>query len=129
MHWAKTITRNGDHKVIGVIKDFHFASLHDKIEPLIITNKPWQDHYSWLAIKYHSDHLPALINDIKQKWSATLPNAAFDYWFLDDAFNTLYKSEKRFKQIFIYFSSLSIVLSLAGVFGLVALQLSNEPGN
>ena len=37
---GKTISRNGDHKVVGVIKDFHFASLHDKIEPLIITNKP-----------------------------------------------------------------------------------------
>ena len=123
---GKTISRNGDHKVIGIIKNFHFASLHDKIEPLIITNKPWGDHYSYLAIKYQTDRLADLINDIRQKWSATLPGAAFDYWFLDDAFNTIYQSDERFQRIFLYFSTLSIILSLAGVFGLVALSIKQR---
>ena len=123
---GKTISRNGVHKVVGVIKDFHFASLHDKIEPLIITNKPWGNHYSYLAIKYQTNNTQALINEIRQTWKNSLPDAAFDYWFLDNAFNTVYKSEERFQQIFIYFSALSIILSLAGVFGLVALAIKQR---
>jgi putative ABC transport system permease protein len=109
-----------------VIKDFHFASLHDKIEPLIITNKPWENHYSYLAIKYQANNASAFINEIRQTWKNSLADAPFDYWFLDDAFNTIYKTEERFQRIFIYFSALSIILSLAGVFGLVALAIKQR---
>ncbi len=123
---GKTISRNGVHKVIGIVKDFHFASLHDKIEPLIITNKPWGDHYSYLAIKYQASNTKAFIDQISQTWKNNLSDASFDYWFLDDAFNSVYKSEERFQQIFIYFSALSIILSLAGVFGLVALAIKQR---
>lgn len=123
---GKTIRRNGVHKVVGVIKDFHFASLHDKIEPLIITNKPWGDHFSFLAIKYQTGNTAAFVDEVKQAWKNVLPDAPFDYWFLDEAFDTVYKSEERFQQIFVYFSALSIILSLAGVFGLVALAMKQR---
>ncbi len=123
---GKTISRNGQHKIVGVIKDFHFASLHDKIEPLIITNKPWGNHYSWLAVKYQTNNTSAFIDGIKQRWKNILSDAPFDYWFLNDAFNSIYKNEERFQQIFIYFSALSIILSLAGVFGLVALAIQQR---
>jgi len=123
---GKTISRNGQHKVVGVIKDFHFASLHDKIEPLIITNKPWGDHYSYLAIKYQTGNTSAFMDHIKQTWKNALADAPFDYWFLNDSFNNIYKSEESFQQIFLYFSVLSIILSLAGVFGLVALALKQR---
>ena len=123
---GKTISRDGVHKVIGVIKDFHFASLHDKIEPLIITNKPWENHYSYLAIKYQTKDIATFMNQMKQDWKNTLSDAPFDYWFLDDAFNTIYKNEERFRQIFIYFSALSIILSLAGVFGMITLFIKQR---
>ncbi|MCC7401110.1 MAG: ABC transporter permease [Chitinophagaceae bacterium] len=123
---GKTISRDGNHKVIGVIKDFHFASLHDNIEPLIITNKPWKDRFAYIALKYQGDNISALIDDVKRTWKATIPNASFDYWFLDDAFNTVYKNEERFQQMFLYFSALSIILSLAGIFGLVTLTIKQR---
>jgi len=123
---GKTISRNGQHKIVGVIKDFHFASLHDRIEPLIITNKPWGNHYSCLAVKYQTNNTLVFIDDIKQRWKNILSDAPFDYWFLNDAFNSIYKNEERFQQIFIYFSALSIILSLAGVFGLVALAIQQR---
>jgi putative ABC transport system permease protein len=123
---GKTISRNGEHKVVGVIKDFHFASLHDKIEPLIITNKPWGNQYSYLAIKYQAGNTTAFIDHIKKTWKNSLSDASFDYWFLDDAFNNIYKNEEKFQHIFLYFSGLSIILSLAGVFGLVALTLKQR---
>ncbi|MBS1949302.1 MAG: ABC transporter permease [Bacteroidetes bacterium] len=123
---GKIINRNGAHKVIGVIKDFHFASLHDKIEPLIITNKPWEGQFSFLAIKYQTANTPAFIDDIKQTWKKTFAGAPIDYWFLDEAYNKIYKSDEKFQQVFIYFSVLSIILSLAGVFGLVILALKQR---
>ena len=123
---GKTISRNGEHKVVGVVKDFHFASLHDKIEPLIITNKPWGNHYSYLALKYQTGNLSAFIDNIRQTWKKTLSGSPFDYWFLDDAFNKIYNDEERFQEVFLYFSVLSILLSLAGVFGLVALALKQR---
>src|ERR1035437_7388753 len=123
---GKTISRNGEHQVVGVIKDFHFSSLHDKIEPLIITNKPWGNHYSYLAIKYQTGNTSAFIDHIKQTWRNSLSDAPFDYWFLDDAFNNIYKNEERFQYIFLYFSVFSIMLTLAGVFGLVLLALKQR---
>lgn len=123
---GKTINRNGPHKIIGVVKDFHFASLHDKIEPLIITSAPWQNRYAYIAIKYQPGNVQALINTLKQTWQNTLATAPFDYWFLDDNFNQVYKSEERFQAVFAWFSGLSIILSLAGVFGLVAMAIKQR---
>jgi putative ABC transport system permease protein len=120
---GKTIKRDGAHKVIGVVQDFHFASMHDQISPLIITNKPWLDQYNYLAIKYKADNPTQLVNKLQEIWKQNVDSAPFDYWFLDNAFDTLYKSEQKFQLLFFYFSLLSVVLSLAGVFGLVLLTI------
>lgn len=120
---GKTINRDGAHKVIGVVKNFHFASMHDQISPLIITNKPWLDQYNYLAIKYKADNPTQLVSKLQEIWKQNVDSAPFDYWFLDNAYDTLYKSEQKFQLLFFYFSLLSVVLSLAGVFGLVLLTI------
>jgi putative ABC transport system permease protein len=48
---GKFINRDGRHEVIGVVKDFNFASLHQRIKPLIITNAPWQGRYNYLSLR------------------------------------------------------------------------------
>lgn len=123
---GKTISRDGVHPIIGVVSDFHFASLHDRVEPLIITNKPDGGRYGYLAIKYTGNDAAALVASVQQSWKNIYGTSPFDYWFLDDAFNTVYKSEEQFRQVFMYFSVLSVVLSLAGVFGLVALAVKQR---
>jgi len=123
---GKTISRDGKHTIIGVISDFHFASLHDKIEPLIITNKPADGRYGYLAVKYSTEDVPALIRSVQQTWKTTFNTIPFDYWFLDDAFNTVYISEQHFQKLFMCFAGLSMVLSLSGVFGLVALTIKQR---
>ena len=123
---GKTISRDGMHPIIGVVSDFHFASLHDRVEPLIITNKPTRGGYGYLAIKYTGRDAAGLVAGVQQSWKATFGAVPFDYWFLDDAFNTVYKSEEQFRQVFLYFSVLSVALSLAGVFGLVALAVKQR---
>jgi len=128
--WAdpigKTISRNGSHKVIGVMQDFIFSSLYEKIGPLIITNHPWQNRYDYLAVRYRSDSPASLLSQIKNSWQNTVIDAPFEYWFLNDAYNNLYKNEEQFHRIFFYFSMLSILLSLAGIFGLVTLTIQQS---
>jgi putative ABC transport system permease protein len=123
---GKTISRNGTHKVIGIMKDFIFSSLHQEIGPLIITNQPWQNRFDYLSIRYKSNSPAPLLSQIKDKWQNIVADAPFEYWFLDEAYNNLYKNEERFQRIFFYFSMLSILLSLAGIFGLVTLTIQQR---
>jgi len=120
---GKSISRNGVHQVIGVVGNFHFASMHDQISPLIITNKPWLDQYEFLVIKYNTANPSLLVRKLDDLWKKNVSAAPFDYWFLDSAFDSLYRSEEKYQLLFFCFSILSIVLSLAGVFGLVLLNI------
>ena len=128
--WAnpigKTISRNGTHQIIGVVQDFIFASLHHNIGPLIITNRPWLNRFDYLAIRYRSNSPAPLLQQIKKVWQNMDSEAPFEYWFLDEAYNKMYQNEDRFQQIFFYFSLLSILLSLGGIFGLVTLTIQQR---
>ena len=97
-----------------------------KSGPLIITNHAWQERFDYLAVRYKSNNPASLLSQIKNKWQNTVADAPFEYWFLDEAYNNLYKNEERFQRIFFYFSILSIVLSLAGIFGLVTLTIQQR---
>lgn len=123
---GKKIERNGVHEVIGVVKDFYFASLHDKIGPMIITNQPWHDKFDYLAIHYNSAHTPQLLDNIKKQWQKTVPSTPFDYWFLDDSFNQLYISEQQFQHGFLYSAILAIVLAVLGILGLVSFSVERR---
>jgi putative ABC transport system permease protein len=123
---GKTISRNGTHRIIGVVRDFIFSSLHEKIGPLIITNHPWQNRFDYLAIRYKSNNPAPLLNQIKNIWKNAFADAPYEYWFLDEAYDNLYKNEERFQRVFFYFSLLSILLSLAGIFGLVTLTIQQK---
>ena len=123
---GKKIARNGIHEVIGVVRDFHFASLHDKIEPLLITNKPWDDQFDYLAIHYNSAHVAQLLISIKDRWKKTVANTPFDYWFLNDSYNRLYQSERQFQRAFLYSSVLAIVLAVLGILGLITFSIEQR---
>jgi putative ABC transport system permease protein len=123
---GKKIFRNGEHEVIGVVKDFYFASLRDNIQPLVITNKPWDNKFDFLAIHYNSPHTQVLLNEIRQRWNELIPSTPFDYWFLNDSFNNLYQSERRFEHGFLYSSVLAIILAVLGMLGLVTFSVERR---
>ena len=123
---GKNISRNGDHKVIGVVKDFHFASLHQPIEPLIITCSPWQNHFDFLTIRLASGRLDQGIEATQQIWEKIFPDAPMDYWFLDDTLDQIYRSEKRLMEAFFWCSGLSIFIALMGILGLVAFSVEQR---
>lgn len=116
---GKTIRRDGMHTVIGVVEDFHFASMHNPIRPLIITNKPWKD-FSTLAVRLNTNNLQKTIETLGVAWETINPGEPFTYYFLDDMYDTMYYPEKQFGRMFLSFSFLSLLIAALGLLGLAA---------
>jgi len=130
MNWknplGKQIRRNGLHTIIGIVKDFHFASLHDEIAPLIITNEPWQNQFDFLTIKLKTTNISARLNAIKNVWRKFSQDQPFNYSFLDEGLDSVYRDEQIFREIFFYFSSIAIVIALMGLFGLTLFTVEQK---
>ncbi|WP_234573190.1 ABC transporter permease [Rhodohalobacter sp. 614A] len=121
---GKTIERSGTHEVLGVVKDFHFASMHDKIEPLIIANSGTAGYLGQLALRIDNNAITSgtAIPQIQNAVAEVLPSAPFEYWFLDDAFDTLYRRENIMGQLFLYSTMLALFIAFLGLYSLVAIE-------
>ena len=105
--------------VVGVVKDFNFASLRDNVTPLaMVINR--QEPPDNLILKTRSNNLPALIGQLKAKWAALSSGQSFSYSFMDADFDGLYRAEQRMGQISLLFSALAIAIACLGLFGLAA---------
>ncbi len=100
--------------IIGVVKDFHFRSLHYKIEPLIMQIGGSNTFF----IRMKSENIPSTVASVKQIYNSFKPGIPLDFHFLDDDFNKLYRTETRMSKIFEYFSFLVIIISCLGLIGL-----------
>ncbi|HZY81315.1 MAG TPA: ABC transporter permease [Cyclobacteriaceae bacterium] len=110
------------YPVIGVVKDFHFQSLRENINPLFmasIDSRTWGD-MRVIAVKYKTDDLAGLIRSIENKWNATVEQTPMDFSFLDDDIARAYKEDQRLGDLFAIFACLSIVIAMIGLVGLVA---------
>ncbi len=101
--------------VKGVVKDFHFASLHQAIRPLILFPAL---RANTLLVKLSGEHLSQTIGFIGTKWKTIAPYLPFEYRFLDDDFNKVYQSEQRLGQVMNLFAAIAIILACLGLFGL-----------
>jgi putative ABC transport system permease protein len=104
--------------IIGVVENFHFQSLHKSIEPLIILLIP--DAFNYFLVKISSTDVSGSLAYLKETYETLDPNNDFSYFFLDDEFAKLYKSEEKVQTIFSYATLLSIFVSCLGLFGLSA---------
>ncbi|MGC4021882.1 MAG: ABC transporter permease [Cyclobacteriaceae bacterium] len=107
-----------DGRVIGMVKDFNFNSLHNAIEPLILVKS--RKEGGFLYLKVAGDHLPETMDYICQKWSGFDPNHPFEYFFLDQRFNEQYKADETQYKLLSGLSSICIFVSLLGLLGLSA---------
>jgi putative ABC transport system permease protein len=106
--------------IIGVLDDFHFFSLHHQILPMIIRNLGNSGRGFYLSLKIQSKDLKGTIARIEKKWKAETNGQPFQYSFLDDDFNSLYKKEVKLTQIMGMFFILSIMVAGLGLFGLTS---------
>jgi putative ABC transport system permease protein len=111
-------TINKKYHVIGVVKDFNFSSLRENVTPLVMVMA--HDWMASLSIKVRTNSLPELMSRIEKTWKTFAPNQRFEYSFMDDDFNALYKNEQRMGQLFIIFAALAIFIACLGLFGLAA---------
>ncbi|MBD1392276.1 ABC transporter permease [Mucilaginibacter glaciei] len=103
--------------IVGIVKDFNFNSLRDKIEPVIFT---YGGNNGAIAIRLKGGNLPSTLSQIKAQWANLSPNVQIDYSFMDQDFDASYRTEQRIGKIFIVFTSLAIIIACLGLFGLAA---------
>lgn len=104
-------------EVIGVVKDFHFATIRHKVEPLMMFFNPQN---SQMALKVDSQNLNQTLADIEAIWKSVNPETAFEYNFLDAEFANLYRNDQAFASMFLHFAILAILIACLGLFGLSA---------
>ncbi len=103
-------------KVIGVIKDFNYESFKSEVRPLVILTGAWGAH---LHVRYEGDP-QSLIQSIEQEWKGIAPGEPFEYTFLDDEFDKLFRAEERLGKIFTVFTILTLVIATLGLFALAS---------
>jgi putative ABC transport system permease protein len=114
--WDYSVDRKG--MIVGVIKDFHFMSLHQKIEPIVL--HIYEKEFNYLSVLVRTQNISETITLLRSAWNNVRPNIPFEYYFLDDNFNNLYQSEQRLSRIFNYFSLFAIFVACLGLFGLAS---------
>jgi putative ABC transport system permease protein len=102
--------------VTGVMKDFHFESLHQPIVPIVFMIS--QDRNNLVSIKYDAAEKEQVLAYLKEEWASLRPDFPFDPLFVDEGFNAQYEAEERVKTIFTFFSGLAVLISILGLFGL-----------
>jgi putative ABC transport system permease protein len=116
---GKTIVRSGqlEYKVAGVVADFNYASVKQKIAPLMMMLR---GNYGGLIIKIKTSDVKGFLSDLKKQWNSLNPEGPLEYNFLDDQFAKLYAGERRTQQIFSAFTVIAIIIACLGLFGLSA---------
>lgn len=102
--------------VVGVVKDFNYSSMHEKVGPLVME---MADDWGSIALSVSTRNLPALIEQVERKWKSMASGMPFNYSFMDDDFNNLYSTEQRTGKLFITFAVFAILIACLGLFGLV----------
>jgi putative ABC transport system permease protein len=103
--------------IIGVIKNFNFKSLRESVSPLILFDS---EDTGCLSIRMNSADIPSLLAQIKNKWMGMSPNLQFDYSFMNEDYEGLYRTEQRAGKIAVAFTSLAVIIACLGLFGLAA---------
>jgi putative ABC transport system permease protein len=107
-----------EYKVVGVVADFNYVSLKQKIAPLIMTLETWPG--AGMIIKVKTNDMAGFLKDLQKRWQVMNPRTPFSYYFVDDKFASLYSGERRTAELFRLFAILSIVIACLGLFGLAA---------
>ncbi len=105
-------------EVVGVVKDFHVASLHEKIGPLLLQVRP--SSFRYIAARISPENIRETLSFFREKWRQLSPAFPFEYTFLDEDFDKLYRSDEKVGRIVGIFSMLAVIVACFGLFGLAS---------
>lgn len=112
--------------VKGIVKDFHFGSMQQRIGPVIFFNVQNAPIYRYLSFKLNPGNTPAAIQALQRKWSVLMPGAPFEYKFMDDTLASVYKTELQLKKASYTATILALIIVLLGVVGLISLSIQKR---
>lgn len=122
------VGRSEPVRIIGVVENFHFRSLHEPIGPLVLSWRPGNLRVANIRIAEKNENT---INFIREEWEKLSPGYPFEYSFLGDEIDKLYHSELRISRLFNYFALLAVIIACMGLYGLstfIAYQRTREMG-
>jgi putative ABC transport system permease protein len=103
--------------IVGVMKDFHYQSMRSVIEPLAIAIVP-RDWWGFIYVRVKPGDLKQTMKQLEKSWNRIMPSYPFEYFFVDDEFDNMYRSEERMGTLMNYFAVLAILIACIGLFGL-----------
>ncbi len=114
--------------VVGVAKDFYYESLQHVIDPLVIANlnEPFTRSYRYFSLKLNTSDINKAVNVLQEKWKTYFPDAGFEYTFMDEQFQSLYKSELQLKKAANIATVLNLIIVFLGIYGVVAFSLGKR---
>ncbi|SFT51158.1 putative ABC transport system permease protein [Lishizhenia tianjinensis] len=112
-----------DGKVIGVIDDFNFQSLHNKLEPLILLYNPSLQGGTTVSIRFKEGDYTKTLSYLEEEWNKTVKTHAFDLSFYDQDIAENYRDENKLFTIFMFFSAVSIILASFGLFSILSYSI------
>jgi putative ABC transport system permease protein len=119
---GKKFGHKPNRRIIGVVKDFNFTSRHQPIRPLVLElntgPRSFDVRIKYMAVRIASDDLSGTLRWLSEQWKAQIPGWPFEYFFLENDLEKLYKSERKMSKITAVFSGLSILVACLGLFGL-----------
>ena len=111
----------GDGTITGVMKDFHISSMHSSIEPVVLFNNP--GFFGSILLKVDMNRLSSVLGNLEKAWKAAVPNRPFNYSFLDEEYDAMYRTEQRLGTLMSLFSSLAIIITCLGLTGLMTFMV------
>lgn len=114
------VNTNINGQVVGVVKDFHMHSLHDPIEPMVMTVPRTRMQNIILSIRSMED-VDNLLAALQEDWMQVAPDLPFQFSFLDDSINLQYESDRQFSRLITFFGGLAIFIAGLGLYGLIAI--------
>ena len=121
-YWEDQGTRRA-YEVIGVVKDFHFRSLHHKIGPLMLIQTPPMMTGN---IKIQSSNVPATLKTIEQEWKKVYGDRLFSFKFLDEKYNLQYKNDEQLATIIGWFTGIALIIACLGLFALSSFMVNRR---
>ena len=113
----QVVSNSKQYHIIGVVNDFNFASLRDVVSPMVLV---MGHNNNTLSVRMNAKNVPALLAQIRDKWSGLSPGVQMNFSFMDQDFDAIYRTERRTGVVSVVFTSLALIIACLGLFGLAA---------
>ena len=112
-------------RIVGVMKNFHFHSMRNEIEPLAIA-VAYKEYLRYIIIRLAPGNMDQSIKKLETDWTTVLSDYPFEYQFLDDDYDKMYRAEVRMGILLNYFTITAVIIALLGLYGLASFVAENR---